>query len=45
MFTDWTEFPADDQTTLVNPYTESFHVIRSTYTYCSEDVTALPTWR
>ncbi|CAH0728269.1 unnamed protein product, partial [Brenthis ino] len=44
MFTDWTEFPADDQTSLVQPYTESFHIIHPTYTYCSEEVTTMPSW-
>ncbi|XP_063628149.1 uncharacterized protein LOC134799641 [Cydia splendana] len=42
MFTDWTEFPADDETNLVYPRVEAFLTIRGTYTYCSEEVTSLP---
>nr|XP_026489652.1 sodium channel protein Nach-like [Vanessa tameamea] len=44
MFTDWTEFPADDESNLVHPNSESFHIIHPTYTYCSEDVMTLPAW-
>ncbi|XP_069360646.1 sodium channel protein Nach-like isoform X2 [Maniola hyperantus] len=42
MFTASHEFPADDETSLVHAYSESFHSIHATYTYCSEDVIALP---
>ncbi|XP_063367672.1 sodium channel protein Nach-like [Cydia amplana] len=42
MFTDWTEFPADDETNLVYPRVEAFLTIQGTYTYCSEEVTSLP---
>ncbi|XP_030032709.2 sodium channel protein Nach [Manduca sexta] len=44
MFTDWNEFPADDETNLVEPDTESYHSIHATYTYCSDDVKVLPAW-
>ncbi|XP_052756545.1 sodium channel protein Nach-like [Galleria mellonella] len=42
MINDMYEFPADEETKLVHPYTESFHIIHVSYTYCSEDVRALP---
>ncbi|KAM3962456.1 sodium channel protein Nach [Aphomia sociella] len=42
MFNDMYEFPVDEETKLVHPYTESFHVIHAIYTYCSEDVKTLP---
>ncbi|XP_039757898.1 sodium channel protein Nach-like [Pararge aegeria] len=45
MFTMPDEFPADDESNLVRAYTESFHSIHATYTYCSEEVTTLPYWR
>ncbi|XP_045776653.1 sodium channel protein Nach-like [Maniola jurtina] len=44
MFTESHEFPADDETNLLHAYSESFHSIHATQTYCSEDVTALPYW-
>ncbi|XP_045486868.1 sodium channel protein Nach [Pieris rapae] len=42
MIMESTEFPSEDESNLVRPYTESFHNIHPTYTYCSEDVKALP---
>ncbi|XP_047993903.1 pickpocket protein 28-like [Leguminivora glycinivorella] len=44
MFTDWTEFPADDETNLVYPHVEAFLTIHGTYTYCSEEVASLASW-
>ncbi|XP_052744148.1 uncharacterized protein LOC112058382 [Bicyclus anynana] len=44
MFTEPNEFPADDESNLVHPYSESFHSIQATYTYCSDEVTTLPYW-
>ncbi|XP_075983198.1 sodium channel protein Nach-like [Anticarsia gemmatalis] len=42
MLTDWTEFPVDYETLLVDTNGESFMFLRATYTYCSEEVHALP---
>ncbi|XP_028170376.1 sodium channel protein Nach-like [Ostrinia furnacalis] len=42
LFTDHTEFPADDVSNLVLTNTESLHIIHATHTYCSEDVKVLP---
>ncbi|CAH2094415.1 unnamed protein product [Euphydryas editha] len=42
MLTESTEFPADDESNLVTPNSESFHLLYPTYTYCSEDVMSLP---
>ncbi|XP_045528228.1 uncharacterized protein LOC123716508 [Pieris brassicae] len=42
MIMESSEFPSEDESNLVRPYTESFHIIHPTYTYCSEDVKALP---
>ncbi|XP_028040770.1 sodium channel protein Nach-like [Bombyx mandarina] len=45
MYSDWTEFPVDHESILVEPGTETYHLIHATYTYCSDDVKALPSWR
>ncbi|XP_022834506.1 sodium channel protein Nach-like [Spodoptera litura] len=42
MYTDWTEFPSDDELTYIDGYGESFHIISATYTYCSDEVKSLP---
>ncbi|XP_049877879.1 sodium channel protein Nach-like [Pectinophora gossypiella] len=42
MYTDWTEFPADDESMLIPPNTESLHLLFVTATYCSNDVRELP---
>ncbi|XP_063831688.1 sodium channel protein Nach-like [Ostrinia nubilalis] len=42
LFTDHTEFPAEDVSNLVLTNTESLHIIHATHTYCSEDVKVLP---
>ncbi|XP_050672054.1 sodium channel protein Nach-like [Leptidea sinapis] len=39
---DMDEFPSDDESSLVHSYTESYHLIHTSYTYCSDGVTALP---
>ncbi|CAH0594118.1 unnamed protein product [Chrysodeixis includens] len=44
MYTDWTEFPADDETSIVDPNGESYHILHITYTYCSDEVQTLPVW-
>ncbi|XP_047511390.1 sodium channel protein Nach-like [Pieris napi] len=44
MILESSEFPSVDESNLVRPYTESFHIIHPTYTYCSEDVKALPSY-
>ncbi|CAH4031782.1 unnamed protein product [Pieris brassicae] len=44
MIMESSEFPSEDESNLVRPYTESFHIIHPTYTYCSEDVKALPSY-
>uniref|UniRef100_A0A2H1VKW3 SFRICE_012692 n=1 Tax=Spodoptera frugiperda TaxID=7108 RepID=A0A2H1VKW3_SPOFR len=42
MYTDWTEFPSDDELSYIESYGESFHTISATYTYCSDEVKSLP---
>ncbi|XP_041969610.1 sodium channel protein Nach-like [Aricia agestis] len=42
IFSDWREFPSDDESYFVVPYVESFHFIHLTHTYCSDDVASLP---
>uniref|UniRef100_A0A2H1WVH9 SFRICE_020475 n=1 Tax=Spodoptera frugiperda TaxID=7108 RepID=A0A2H1WVH9_SPOFR len=42
MYTDWTEFPSDDELSYIESYGESFHTITATYTYCSDEVKSLP---
>ncbi|KAL4705736.1 hypothetical protein ACJJTC_018335 [Scirpophaga incertulas] len=42
LFTDCTEFPADDISNMVVTNAETFHVIHATYTYCSDEVKQLP---
>ncbi|CAH1637630.1 unnamed protein product [Spodoptera littoralis] len=45
MYTDWSEFPSDDELFIHDNYGESFHILSATYTYCSEEVKSLPLWR
>ncbi|XP_050551608.1 sodium channel protein Nach [Spodoptera frugiperda] len=42
MYTDYTEFPSDDELSYIESYGESFHTITATYTYCSDEVKSLP---
>nr|XP_049704418.1 sodium channel protein Nach [Helicoverpa armigera] len=44
MYTDWTEFPSDDETAIVDTRGESYHFLSATYTYCSDEVQSLPVW-
>ncbi|XP_022834500.1 sodium channel protein Nach-like [Spodoptera litura] len=45
MYSDWSEFPSDDELFYHDNYGESFHTLSATYTYCSEEVKSLPLWR
>ncbi|XP_045537961.1 sodium channel protein Nach-like [Papilio machaon] len=42
MFTDWSEFPLEGESTLAHPGIETFLLISATYTYCSDEVETLP---
>ncbi|CAK1552294.1 unnamed protein product [Leptosia nina] len=42
MITEAFEFPSEEESNLVRPNSESYHIIHPTYTYCSEDVKRLP---
>ncbi|XP_050551609.1 sodium channel protein Nach-like [Spodoptera frugiperda] len=42
MYTDWSEFPHDDELLIHDNYGESFHILSATYTYCSDEVKSLP---
>ncbi|CAH0690054.1 unnamed protein product [Spodoptera exigua] len=44
MYTDYTEFPSDDELSYIDGYGESFHILSATYTYCSDEVKSLPVW-
>ncbi|XP_053613407.1 sodium channel protein Nach-like isoform X2 [Plodia interpunctella] len=44
MFNDPYEFPSDDEMKMLQPQSQTFHVIHATYTYCSEEVQQLPSW-
>ncbi|KAJ8713902.1 hypothetical protein PYW08_007522 [Mythimna loreyi] len=44
MYTDWTEFPSDDEMAVIDTRGESYHILHAVYTYCSDDVQSLPVW-
>lgn len=45
MLTDWTEYPFDYESYLVDTNAESYLFLRAAYTYCSNDVLLLPVTR
>ncbi|XP_068619383.1 sodium channel protein Nach-like [Battus philenor] len=42
MFTDCSDFPVSDESTIVYSNTEVFHILSASFTYCSDDVQQLP---
>nr|XP_032521350.1 sodium channel protein Nach-like isoform X2 [Danaus plexippus plexippus] len=44
MVSESTTFPVEDESNLIHTNAESFHLLNPIYTYCSTEVSSLPSW-
>ncbi|CAG9565278.1 unnamed protein product [Danaus chrysippus] len=45
MVSETTTFPVEDESNLIHANAESFHLLNPIYTYCSQEVSSLPSLR